>query len=92
MEPFSAPLTREQSDTMADHIEAGFEEHGFGLWAVEADGRFIGFTGLSVARFTSPFTPLRRDRLATRAAPPGGTGTPPRRPRPPWRTGSPGSG
>ncbi|GIH71493.1 GNAT family N-acetyltransferase [Sphaerimonospora thailandensis] len=52
MEHFPAPLTREESDALADHIESGFEQRGFGLWAVEADGQFIGFTGLSVPRFT----------------------------------------
>jgi hypothetical protein len=44
-------------DALADRIEVGFGEHGFGLWAVEAAGTFIGFTGLSVPRFTAPFTP-----------------------------------
>lgn len=53
MEHFPSTLTREQSDAFVDRIEAGFEEHGFGLWAVEvtATGEFIGFTGLSVPRF-----------------------------------------
>lgn len=43
---FPAPLGREQSDALVDRIEAHITEHGFGLWAVEADGRFAGFTGL----------------------------------------------
>ena len=59
MEHFPARLTREQSDTMVDVIEAGFDQHGFGLWAVEVvdTGEFIGFTGLSVVRFDAPFAP-----------------------------------
>ena len=59
MEHFPATLTREQSDTMVDVIDAGFDEHGIGLWALEvADtGEFIGFTGLSVVRFDAPFAP-----------------------------------
>ncbi|MBX6381395.1 MAG: GNAT family N-acetyltransferase [Microbispora sp.] len=57
MEHFPAPLTREESDTLAERADALFDEHGFGLWAVEADGEFIGFTGLSVPRFTAHFTP-----------------------------------
>ena len=59
MEHFPAQLTREQTDTMVDVIEAGFDKHGFGLWALEiADtGEFIGFTGLSVVRFDAPFAP-----------------------------------
>lgn len=43
---FPAPLTREQSDAFADRVEAHFVEHGYGLWAVEVDGEFAGFTGL----------------------------------------------
>jgi ribosomal-protein-alanine N-acetyltransferase len=51
MEHFPAPLTREESDALVDRVEAGFQEHGFGLWAVEADGVLVGFTGLSVPAF-----------------------------------------
>ena len=43
---FPAPLTREQSDALVVRIEAHVEEHGFGLWALEADGHFAGFTGI----------------------------------------------
>jgi RimJ/RimL family protein N-acetyltransferase len=28
-------MTREESDAAVDRIEAHFDEHGFGLWAVE---------------------------------------------------------
>ncbi|MFO1159535.1 MAG: GNAT family N-acetyltransferase [Reyranellaceae bacterium] len=44
---------------MVDRIEAHFDKHGFGLWAVELrDGApFIGFTGLSVPGFDAPFMP-----------------------------------
>jgi RimJ/RimL family protein N-acetyltransferase len=44
MEHFPALLTREQSDALVDRIEAHFDEHGYGLWALEADGAFVGFT------------------------------------------------
>ena len=47
MEHFPAVLTRAEADAMADRIEAHFAEHGYGLWAVEVDGRFAGFTGLA---------------------------------------------
>ena len=59
MEHFPARLTRAQSDAFVDRIEAGFAEHGFGLWAVEvqATGEFIGFTGLAVPLFDAPFMP-----------------------------------
>jgi ribosomal-protein-alanine N-acetyltransferase len=59
MEHFPAALTPDQSDALIEWIEAGFERHGFGLWAVELaeTGQFIGFTGLSVPRFEAHFTP-----------------------------------
>ena len=46
MEHFPSVLTREQSDALVDRVEAHFEEHGFGLWALEAQGNFAGFTGI----------------------------------------------
>ncbi|MDX6324200.1 MAG: hypothetical protein QOK15_554 [Nocardioidaceae bacterium] len=57
MEHFPAALTREESDGFVDRIERGFEEHGFGLWALElsADQAFVGFTGLAVPRFHAPW-------------------------------------
>ena len=57
MEHFPSPLSREQSDALVDRIEAHFDEHGFGLWVVEADGRFLGFTGLQWATWEADFTP-----------------------------------
>lgn len=53
------PLSREESDALADRIEAHFEQHGFGLWAVEIPGgaSLAGFIGLSIPRFEAPFTP-----------------------------------
>jgi ribosomal-protein-alanine N-acetyltransferase len=59
MEFFASPLSRVESDAMADRIEQHFSEHNFGLWAIEVrDGApFIGFAGLAVARFSAPFTP-----------------------------------
>lgn len=59
MEHFVALLTREESDAFVDRIEAGFAEHGFGVWAVEeiSTGTFIGFTGLLHQSFEAPFTP-----------------------------------
>ena len=59
MEHFPALLTRDESDAFVDRIEAGFDEHGFGLWALEVQptGAFIGFTGLSVPSFDAAFLP-----------------------------------
>ena len=54
-----APLSREQSDDLIDEIEASFDQHGFGLRAVERswDRRLLGFTGLAVSDFDAPFCP-----------------------------------
>lgn len=58
MEFFPKPLSRAESDTSVDSIQAHFTRHGFGLWAVEVpEAPFIGFTGLAVPRFTAAFTP-----------------------------------
>ena len=59
MEYLPATLSRAESDALAARIRAETAERGFGLWAVEAPGLapFIGFTGLSVPRFTAHFTP-----------------------------------
>jgi RimJ/RimL family protein N-acetyltransferase len=60
MEFIPALLTAEESNSFVDRIEAHFEEHGFGLWAVELPDptRFIGYVGLAVPRFKAPFTPV----------------------------------
>jgi ribosomal-protein-alanine N-acetyltransferase len=57
MEHFPALLTRAESDAFVDRIEAHFAEHGYGLWAVEDDSGFVGFTGLLWATFDAPFNP-----------------------------------
>jgi RimJ/RimL family protein N-acetyltransferase len=46
---FPSTLTRAESDAHVDRIEARFEAHGYGLWALEVrqTGEFIGFTGLA---------------------------------------------
>jgi ribosomal-protein-alanine N-acetyltransferase len=59
MEHFPECLSRRQSDELIEKIEAGFEAHGYGLWALElrATGEFVGFTGLAVPSFDAHFTP-----------------------------------
>lgn len=54
---FPSTLTREQSDTLAGRIRLAMADEGWGLWAVEHEGDFIGFVGLSRVRFTAHFTP-----------------------------------
>jgi ribosomal-protein-alanine N-acetyltransferase len=59
MEFFPNPLTRAESDELVERIEAGFEAHGFGLWAVEVreTGEFVGFAGLNRVGFEARFAP-----------------------------------
>jgi ribosomal-protein-alanine N-acetyltransferase len=59
MEFFPALLSRAESDARVDRIETHFEQHGFGLWAVEIAGvtPFAGFIGLSIPSFEAHFTP-----------------------------------
>lgn len=54
-----APLSKAESDSLADRIEEHFEQHGFGRFAVEERGTnaFIGFAGLSHPSFDAPFMP-----------------------------------
>ena len=56
---FPAPLTKPQSDALADRCDALVREHGWGPWAVEnkASGTFIGFVGLHVPSPLLPFAP-----------------------------------
>ena len=51
MEHFPSTMTREASDAFVDFNVATISERGWGLWAVEADGEFIGFVGLNEPRF-----------------------------------------
>jgi RimJ/RimL family protein N-acetyltransferase len=59
MEHFPSVLSRQESDALADRIEAHFAERGFGAWAVEVPGTaaFVGYVGLAVPRFEAAFTP-----------------------------------
>jgi RimJ/RimL family protein N-acetyltransferase len=59
MEHFPSLMSREESDAALARIEAHFQQHGFGLWAVEIPGviSFAGFIGLNTPRFEAEFTP-----------------------------------
>ena len=59
MRYFPRPLTGDESNAMVDRIEREFDEHGFGLWAVEVSGQapFIGDVGLWRPTFSAPFMP-----------------------------------
>ncbi|WP_034642527.1 GNAT family N-acetyltransferase [Desulfovibrio inopinatus] len=59
MEFFPAPLTRKESDAVADKCQLFIEEHGWGFWAVEEKRThdFLGFVGLYIPRADLPFSP-----------------------------------
>ena len=62
MEYFPALLSVDDSDAMATRIEAHFERHGFGFWAVEIAGQasFAGYIGLGIPRFECTSRPVSR--------------------------------
>jgi RimJ/RimL family protein N-acetyltransferase len=47
MRYYPRTMTTEESDAFVDRIEARFREHAYGLWAVELEGVFTGYVGLS---------------------------------------------
>jgi len=59
MEFMPGLLSLRESDDLITRIEQHFERHGFGLFAAELlEGKtFIGFIGLSVPAFDTPFMP-----------------------------------
>lgn len=56
---FPSPLSRQDSDALAQRIRALIAQRGWGLWAVEVKGHrpFIGFVGLHVPLAALPFSP-----------------------------------
>ncbi|HCW16715.1 MULTISPECIES: GNAT family N-acetyltransferase [Achromobacter] len=56
---FLMPLTAPESDALASRLAAGIDEHGWGLWAVEAPGvaPFVGFVGIKPMPPALPFAP-----------------------------------
>ena len=57
MRYFPAPLTREETAASLDRLRRGIDERGWGLWAVEVNGEFAGFTGLNTPSFSAHFIP-----------------------------------
>lgn len=57
MKYFPAALTCEQSQQLLDRVVSHFDRHGFGLWAVEIDGRLAGISGLLHSSFNTPMGP-----------------------------------
>ena len=59
MQHMPAPLSRAQSAALIERIERCFEEHGYGLWAVELPARIAlaGFVGLAPVDAELAFAP-----------------------------------
>jgi RimJ/RimL family protein N-acetyltransferase len=57
MRSFPALLSRAESAASMERLRRAIDERGWGLWAVEVDGVFAGFTGLNVPSFAAPFMP-----------------------------------
>jgi RimJ/RimL family protein N-acetyltransferase len=59
MAHFPAPLTREESDALADHCERLIAGRGWGAWAtqIKATGEFIGIVGLHIPQDDLPLSP-----------------------------------
>ena len=57
MEFFPKCLDAAESLAVFCRLTRWIEEHGWGLWAVEIDHEFAGFTGLAVPGFEARFTP-----------------------------------
>jgi RimJ/RimL family protein N-acetyltransferase len=54
---FPCPLSSDESRAALARYREAIERRGWGLWVVEVDGRFAGFTGLWEPTFTTTFTP-----------------------------------
>jgi RimJ/RimL family protein N-acetyltransferase len=59
MEFYLAPLSRTESDFLANRCQALIAERGWGFWAVEtkSENEFIGFVGLHTPAPELPFSP-----------------------------------
>lgn len=59
MRYFPAPLSRTESDALAERIQSAITENGWGFWAVELkqNQQFIGFTGLHYQPEQFAFSP-----------------------------------
>lgn len=57
MAHFPSTLPKVESDALADRFQARLLEHGWGIWAADVDGAFIGFVGLAPVTTEFPFGP-----------------------------------
>ncbi|MFC4224854.1 GNAT family N-acetyltransferase [Lysinibacter cavernae] len=57
MQFFPSVLSQAESQAFIDRQQSHITERGWGFWAIEHDGAFIGFTGLATVGFAAHFTP-----------------------------------
>jgi ribosomal-protein-alanine N-acetyltransferase len=57
MRYFPSVMTYDECVSFVDRVVQFHYEKGFGLWAIEVDGTFAGYTGLWSPAFDAPFTP-----------------------------------
>jgi RimJ/RimL family protein N-acetyltransferase len=57
MRYFPSTWSREQSEASLERQRSMIAQHGWGLWALDVDGAFAGFTGLAIPSFQAPFMP-----------------------------------
>ena len=57
MRYFPALMTPEESEASMKRAQASIEEQGWGMWVVDVDGEFAGFTGLKTPSFDGHFMP-----------------------------------
>jgi RimJ/RimL family protein N-acetyltransferase len=57
MRHFPSVLTKQEALESFRRIRSNIETQGWGVWAVDVDGVFAGFTGLMVPRFDAPCLP-----------------------------------
>ena len=57
MRYFPSVMTYDECVGFVERVMQRHVDDGFGLWVVEVEGLFAGFTGLARATFTTKFTP-----------------------------------
>jgi RimJ/RimL family protein N-acetyltransferase len=57
MRYFPSVMTHDECAGFVERVTQRHLEDGFGLWAIEIEGVFAGFTGLARATFATAFTP-----------------------------------
>jgi len=57
MRYFPSAMTREECEAFIERSTTKIAERGYGLWVIEVDGRFAGYTGLAVVTFDVSFSP-----------------------------------